>query len=100
VCRWGGDEFLAAGVGLDPTEAYSLAEQLRYAIAVTPFAIGAEEAIPVTVSAGCATGTLAVYGAVLEAADQALDEATRAGNRIVMASHSRSVPTRSHAPRQ
>jgi diguanylate cyclase (GGDEF)-like protein len=89
VCRWGGDEFLAAGVGLDPTEAYAVAEQLRNAIAVTPFAIGAEQAIRVTVSAGCATGTLAVYATVLEAADKALHEATRAGrNRIVMASHS------------
>ena len=89
VCRWGGDEFLAVGVGLDPTEAYALPEQIRHAIAVTPFAIGAEQAIPVTVSAGCATGTLAVYAAVLEAANEALYEATRAGrNCIVMASHS------------
>ena len=88
VTRWGGDEFLAAGVGLDPTEAYALAERLRHAIAVSPFAIGADEAIPVTVSAGCATGTLAVYAAVLEAADAALYEATQFGNRVVMASPS------------
>jgi diguanylate cyclase (GGDEF)-like protein len=98
VCRWSGDEFLAAGVGLDPTEAYAVAEQLRNAVAVTPFAIGAEQAIPVTVSAGCATGMLAVYGAVLEAADKALHEAMRAGrSRIVMASHSQSLPSRSPA---
>jgi diguanylate cyclase (GGDEF)-like protein len=97
VCRWGGDEFMAAGVGLDPTEAHALAEQLRSAIAVTPFAIRADQAIPVTVSAGCATGTLAVYAAVLEAAHAALDEATRLGNRVVMASHSQSVATPSHA---
>ena len=89
VCRWGGDEFLAAGVGLDPTESYALAEQLRYAIAVTPFATGADQAVPVTVSAGCATGTLAVYGAVLEAAAAALYQATQfGGNRVVMASPS------------
>ena len=98
VCRWGGDEFLAAGVGLDPTEAYAVAEQLRNAVAVTPFAIGSQQPIRVTVSAGCATGPLAVYGAVLEAAVKARHEATRAGhNRILMASPSQSVPTRSHA---
>ena len=96
VCRWGGEEFLAAGVGLDATEACALAEELRHAVSVTPFAIGADQAIPVTVSAGCATGTLAVYAAVLDAADGALHEAKRAGrNGIVVASHVQPVPTRS-----
>ena len=98
VCRWGGEEFLAAGVGLDAKEAYAFAEQLHHAVSVTPFAIKVDQAIPVTVSAGCATGTLAVYAAVLEAADGALYEAKRAGgNRIVVASHVQPVPTRSRA---
>ena len=98
VCRWGGEEFLAAGVGLDATKAYALAEQLRHAVSVTPFAIGVDQAIPVTVSAGCATGTLAVYAAVLEAANGALYEAKRTGrNRIVMASDVQPVTTRSRA---
>jgi GGDEF domain-containing protein len=46
VCRWGGDEFLAAASGSTRPRSYALAEQLRCAIAVTPFAIGADQAIP------------------------------------------------------
>ena len=87
VCRWGIEEFLAAGVGLDANEAYDLAERLRHAISVTSFAIGADHPkLPVTVSVGCARGTLLRYAAVLEAANGALFEARQRGpDHMVMA---------------
>jgi diguanylate cyclase (GGDEF)-like protein len=85
VCRWRGEQFLAAGVGLDAQQGSVLADQIRLAMSVTPFALGADQTIPVTVSAGCATGTLAVYAAVLEAADSALHEAKRAGRNSIVA---------------
>jgi diguanylate cyclase (GGDEF)-like protein len=86
VCRWSEETFLASGLGLDTKEARDLAEQLCHAVSVTPFAIAVEQKIPVTVSVGCATGTLAVYAAVLAAGEGALCEAKRAGgNRVVQA---------------
>jgi diguanylate cyclase (GGDEF)-like protein len=86
VCRWGEGEFLAAGVGLDSTEARELAERMRQSISATPFGMGIGHPIPMTVSGGCASGRLARYAAVLEAAQEALYEATRSGrDRILVA---------------
>jgi diguanylate cyclase (GGDEF)-like protein len=84
LCRWGDERFLAAGIGLDSNEAHALAEQLSHAVSATPFAIGVDQTMPVTASVGCATGTLDMYAAVLEAAAGALSEAKRAGgDRLV-----------------
>ena len=87
LCRWDSEEFLAVGVGLDATEASALAERLRYAVSITPFAAASDLVIPITLSAGCATGALGVYGAVLEAASVALFEAKRAGHNQQRAAH-------------
>jgi two-component system cell cycle response regulator len=87
LCRWDSEEFLAVGVGLDATEATGVAERLRGAVSNTPFAIAADLAIPITLSAGCATGTLGVYAAVLGAATAALSEAKRAGGNQRCAAH-------------
>jgi diguanylate cyclase (GGDEF)-like protein len=86
VARWGGEEFLVAAVGLDETQGRSLAERLRLAVGATPFAIGGDQAIAVTVSGGCAVMPAAAFHAAVESADAALYDAKRSGrNRIVMA---------------
>jgi two-component system, cell cycle response regulator len=87
LARWGGEEFLLVGVGLDAAEAFAQAEHARHVVSENPFATGIDQTIPVTVSAGCAIGTLAGFAAALEAADGALYEAKRAGrNRVLVAS--------------
>ncbi|MEO8693205.1 MAG: diguanylate cyclase [Acidimicrobiales bacterium] len=87
VCRWADQQFLAAGVGLDATDAYALAEQARQAISATPFAVKADQTLPVTISTGCASGAFGAYASILEAANGALHDAKRRGrNRIVVAS--------------
>jgi diguanylate cyclase (GGDEF)-like protein len=86
VARWGGEEFLVAGVGLDDAQAPGLAERLRSVVCATPFVVADDQQLAVTVSGGCATGALAHFNAALVAADAALYEAKRAGrNRIVRA---------------
>ena len=86
LARWGGEEFLVAGVGLGEAAARALAEHLRHVVSATPLATGVDQAIPVTVSAGCAIGTLAAFNTALAAADRALYDAKRAGrNQVAMA---------------
>jgi diguanylate cyclase (GGDEF)-like protein len=86
LARWGGEEFLLMGVGLDSAEAFAQAEHARHVVSDNPFATGIDQTIAVTVSAGCAIGTLAGFAAALEAADGALYEAKRAGrNRVLVA---------------
>ena len=87
LARWGGEEFLLVGVGLDSAETFAQAEHARHVVGENPFATGIDQTIPVTVSAGCAIGTLTGLAAAIEAADGALYEAKRAGrNRVLMAS--------------
>jgi two-component system cell cycle response regulator len=86
LARWGGEEFLVAGVGLDEADARAVAEHLRQVVSATPVATGIDQTIAVTVSVGCAMGALAEFPAALEEADKALYEAKRGGrNRVVMA---------------
>jgi len=86
VARWGGEEFIIAGVGLNDAEAFAAAERVRLVVSAHPFATGIDQAIPVTVSAGCATGPLGAFSTVLAAADGALYAAKRAGrNRVSVA---------------
>jgi diguanylate cyclase (GGDEF)-like protein len=86
VARWGGEEFLVVGVGLDDVHAQALAERLRSVVGTSPFVVAEEHHMEVTVSGGWATGALAHFNAALVAADSALYEAKRAGrNRVVRA---------------
>jgi diguanylate cyclase (GGDEF)-like protein len=86
VARWGGEEFVVAAVGLGETEAFALADHVRRAVGVSPFATGGDQAIVVTVSAGCAIAPISAFSAALEAADGALYEAKGSGrNRAVLA---------------
>lgn len=85
LVRWGGEEFLVLVPGLSTDEVTALAERLRAAIALTPFAVGSSAPLPVTVSAGCATGRLEPFEALIRAADDALYSAKRSGrNRVCL----------------
>jgi two-component system, cell cycle response regulator len=95
LARWGGEEFLMAGVGLDRAETIALAERAREVVGASGFATGVDQTIPVTVSAGCAIGTLAAFADALEAADGALYEAKRTGrDRVVMGRDRTDPPAR------
>jgi diguanylate cyclase (GGDEF)-like protein len=84
LVRWGGEEFVA--LALDRAEADDViawAETLRAAIAATPFAIGQDRTLAVTVSVGCAVGPIGDIDAVTARADEALYAAKNAGrNRV------------------
>jgi two-component system cell cycle response regulator len=99
LARWGGEEFVLAGVGLDAAGVYALADEARRVVGATPFATSTGVTIPITVSAGCAIGHAAGFGAVLETADAALYEAKRTGrNRVRFAHHSVEVDDHGHGP--
>lgn len=86
VARWGGEEFVVAAVGLGEADAFALADHVRQTVGFTPFAVGVDQAIVVTVSAGCAIAPISAFSAALEAADGALYEAKRSGrDRAVLA---------------
>ena len=83
LVRWGGEEFVALAAGLDDAVTADLAERLRTAICDSPFALGEDRTLAVTVSIGCVTGRLDALDDVLQAADEALYEAKRSGrNRV------------------
>lgn len=85
LVRWGGEEFLVLAPGLSDEQVVALAERLRTAIAMTPFSVGSSELLSVTVSAGCATGRLEPFEALIKAADAGLYSAKRAGrNRVCL----------------
>jgi diguanylate cyclase (GGDEF)-like protein len=85
LVRWGGEEFLVLAQGIGEAAVAELAERLRLAVSATPFAIGEERAIPITVSVGCACGRLDALDALVPIADEALYEAKRSGrNRVVL----------------
>lgn len=83
-CRYGGEEFLLVLPQMTEQAAVARAEQLRRAIADTPFSYG-EVQIPVTSSFGVATFPAAgrTGDALITAADKALYAAKAAGrNRV------------------
>ena len=82
LARWGGEEFLLMGVGLDASEAFAQAEHARNVVGANPFATGIDQTIPVTVSAGCAIGTLAGFAAALEAGYGAMDRGSTGRSTI------------------
>jgi two-component system, cell cycle response regulator len=95
LARWGGEEFLLVGIGFDSAEVSVQAEHAREVVGANPFATGIDQTVAVTISAGCAVGTLAGFTAAIEAADGALYEAKRSGrNRVVFASAANSTQSR------
>ena len=87
ICRWDRCMFLAAGVGMDATQAHFLAERMCHVVAMHPFAIDNDRSVPVTVSVGGASGYFATCAAVLKAAEDAWHAANRTGGgRVVSAS--------------
>jgi diguanylate cyclase (GGDEF)-like protein len=83
LVRWGGEEFLAICPGLVGDEVAAAGEELRLAVSQTPFSIGTDRPLEVTISVGCAAGPLDDIAALTAAADQALYDAKTTGrNRV------------------
>lgn len=84
VVRWGGEEFLLLRVGPAVAELAETAESMRQTTADRPFAVGVDQIVNLTISAGWSVGTLADLDQVLKAADAAAYRAKEAGrNRVV-----------------
>ena len=85
LVRWGGEEFVVLATALAETELAELGERLRRVIGDSPFALGEERTLAITVSVGCASGRLDALSAAVVAADEALYDAKRGGrNRVAM----------------
>jgi diguanylate cyclase (GGDEF)-like protein len=84
--RYGGEEFIAVLPETDPDNAMVFAERVRERVAHHPFAVGNNEPIQLTISAGTATyPNIGVYDpqTLIQRADQALYAAKAAGrNRV------------------
>jgi diguanylate cyclase (GGDEF)-like protein len=86
IARWGGEEFIVIGTGLDRAQAAGLAERLRKTVSTSPFAVGEAHTLTVTISGGCALTPAKAFADAVHAADNALYEAKRGGrDRIVVA---------------
>ena len=84
LVRWGGEEFLVLAPRLNEEATNELAQRLHLAICATPFGVGADRLIPITVSIGCVSGRLDEIDALIPLADEALYQAKRDGrNRVV-----------------
>ena len=80
--RWGGDELIAVLPFTDLRAARAAAERVRIAVRSDFIPIGEGPPLRVTVSVGCAAG-VADPAILVEAADEALYEAKRAGRDTV-----------------
>lgn len=85
VGRWGGEEFVAVAVDMDPTALAQLGEQLRAGVGNAPLAVGGVHPIPVTISIGTALGLAAEFRVLLDSADNALYNAKAGGRNCVVA---------------
>lgn len=84
VVRWGGEEFLLLRVGPTAADLAETAEEMRQTTADRPFAVGVDQIVNLTISAGWSLGTLADLPDVLQRADDAAYRAKEAGrNRVV-----------------
>lgn len=86
-CRVGGEEFILVLPNTNSDMARQIADRLRKAIAAKSFAVGAKQALPVTVSAGLATLNSGDDNLerLLKRADMALYQAKRDGrNRVIV----------------
>ena len=80
--RWGGDELIVVLPFTDLGAARAVGDRVRVAVRSEPVPIGEGAPIQVTVSVGCAAG-VADPSVLVEAADEALYEAKRAGRDTV-----------------
>ena len=96
VGRYGGEEFIVVLDLPNLSEITAVAERVRVAIEQPAHPINGQEALPITISIGCATvipGKHNDYTELVEDADQALYAAKRAGrNRVVRAGVPPPVP--------
>jgi two-component system cell cycle response regulator len=86
ACRYGGEEFVVLMPDTDYRQAQNVAERVRAAVAERSFEVGADRALPVTVSVGVALNEADsdTPEMVLKRADIALYRAKREGrNRVV-----------------
>jgi diguanylate cyclase (GGDEF)-like protein len=84
LVRWGGEEFLVLAPALDEAATNALAERLHLVVGATPFAIGEDKTLAMTVSIGCVAGRLEQIDTLIPLADEALYEAKRTGrNRVI-----------------
>jgi two-component system cell cycle response regulator len=86
-CRVGGEEFIMVLPNTTSDVAHQIAERLRKSVAFKSFAVGAQQPLPVTVSAGVANlgGADDTLDRLLKRADTALYQAKREGrNRVVL----------------
>jgi diguanylate cyclase (GGDEF)-like protein len=83
VVRWGGEEFLVLAAPLAEPQIAELAERLRVLVCTTPFVIGENRELLITVSVGGVSGSLEALDAMVRIADEALYEAKHGGrNRV------------------
>ena len=85
IVRWGGEEFLLVQSGAPQRPIAQAAETLRAAVAAEPMAVGVDQMLRVTVSVGCATGTVGLIADTIETADARLYRAKRGGRNCVVA---------------
>lgn len=83
--RWGGEEFLALLPGADLPHALDMAEQVRAGIAARVFAVAGGLRLTCSVGVAAVPGPGADWSGLVDAADQAMYEAKRAGRNRVCA---------------